>query len=107
MRDHRTIDERSLALCQAIVGRLQEDPELVTVAKANITRWKKTCSPSSASTLEEWERILNSPIAHVFEVLTVRTETATRLRQSNPFAGVLKEEERMRIFKQFITHEKV
>jgi hypothetical protein len=44
MRDHRTIDERSLALCQAIVGHLQEDPEPVNVAKANITRWKNLFS---------------------------------------------------------------
>ena len=89
MRDHRAIDERSLALCQAIGAHLEVDPGLVNFAKGNITRWKETCSPSSQSTLEEWEAILNSPIAHVFEVLTARRETATRLRQSNPFAGVL------------------
>lgn len=39
MLDHRLIDQRSLALAQAIADRLRRDPELISLARQNIQRW--------------------------------------------------------------------
>jgi len=52
-------------------------------------------------TLDEWIAILDGPLPGVIEVLTADDERATRLRQSNPFAGLLSNEERSRILRPF------
>ena len=64
-------------------------------------------SPASAGWLEknsrpwpacyrEWERILaKHPTERVLEILTQDNDEGQRLRQSDPFIGILTEEERM------------
>ncbi len=100
MKHHRRIDERSLAFGHAIAARLAEQPELIDHARATLARWMTTCSPRSRSTLQEWESALTGPIGGVLELLTATDERATRLRQSNPFAGLLPEQERLAILRQ-------
>src|SRR5437773_763644 len=90
MKDHRRIDERSLAFGRAIAARLAERPADVTaLARANIHRWMMTCSAGSRPALREWLDALDGPLEGVIALLTSPDERATRLRQSNPFAGVL------------------
>ena len=101
MRDHRLIDERSLALAQAIAARLRRDPGLVGLARANLERWNKTCSPRAKSTLQEWRAVLDGPMEGVIALLTGEDERAVRLRQSNPFAGALPQSVRNEIFLRF------
>jgi hypothetical protein len=101
MTSHRQIDARSLAFGRAIAARLIEQPELVEHARANIDRWLKTCSPGVARTLQEWLAVLDGPLSGTIELLTADDERATRLRQSNPFAGLLSNQERNRILRQF------
>jgi hypothetical protein len=101
MRDHRLIDERSLAMAMAIAERLRQEPGLVQLARENIHRWLKTSSPGVRLTLEEWLAVLDGPVDGVVELLTSRTERATRLRQSNPFAGALSEKQRNAILLEF------
>jgi hypothetical protein len=106
VKDHRLIDERSLALSQAIADRLRQDPTLIALARDNLERWTKTCSPRSKSTLREWAAVLDGPLESVIALLTGQDERATRLRQSNPFAGALPQRVRNEIFLRFEARDK-
>jgi hypothetical protein len=106
VQDHRLIDERSLALAQAIAQRLVLDPGLLTLARDNLERWSKTCSPRSKSTLEEWRALLDGPIEGVIAMLTGEDERAVRMRQSNPFAGALPQKVRNEILLRFEARDK-
>ena len=53
--------------------------------------------------LSEWEDILRGSPAQVAEFLEDRSERATRLRQSSPFAGVLTQGERKAIYESYST----
>jgi hypothetical protein len=101
MKDHRIIDERSRAFGEALAVHIRENPELVLRAKETLLRWMQTCSDRSKSTLSEWLEILNGPLDGVLWVLTSTDQRATRLRSSNPFAGVLPNDERVRILREF------
>ena len=105
MTDHRRIDERSLAFGRAVAARLAKDPSLVDRARANLARWIPTASPGVTADLAAWSAALDGPVERVIELLTSDDERATRLRQSNPFAGVLSPQERTAILKQFQTHD--
>ena len=53
----------------------------------------------------EWEAVLQQPASQVVELLTGNGERAIRLRQSNPFAGVLSSRERAAILKEFAAYD--
>jgi hypothetical protein len=92
VRSHDWIDRRSLALHQAVAEKLEASPELLDVARANVSRWLRT-NPSRA--LFEWQAVLEtSSLAEVLDLLRSPSERAVRLRQSSPFAGVLARRER-------------
>ena len=105
MKDHRLIDQRSLAFDRLIVPRLREHPELVQKARDNLTRWMKTASPSALRTLQEWESLLNGPFDTLLGMLESEGERAARLRQSSPFCGILSPAERLKILKQFQSYD--
>ena len=105
MKSHRQIDERSLAFGRAIADRLTGHPELVTRARATLVRWLGTCSPGARPALEEWLAALDGPREGVVALLTGADERAVRLRQSNPFAGVLSPQERTAILRRFESHD--
>ncbi len=95
--DHSRLDERSLALHQLVAEKVQADPALLDKARGNIRRWQEANeSPSLA--LAEWEQLLGGPVDQVAAFLVERSERATRLRQSSPFAGILTEDERRAVF---------
>jgi hypothetical protein len=106
VRDHRLIDERSLALAHAVADLLRADPGLINLARANLDRWSSTCSPRGKSTLEEWRKVLDGPIDDVIALLTAEDERAVRLRQSNPFAGALPQKVRNEILLRFEARDK-
>ena len=100
--DHRRIDERSLAMHRLIAEKVRANPALLDEARANLRRaQEKEGSPSLA--LAEWENILSGDAAQVAEFLENRSERATRLRQSSPFAGILTEAERNAIYESYST----
>ena len=105
MKDHRDIDERSLAFGRAIAERVLSSPELISQARATAQRWMTTCSPRAIAPLQEWLTALDQPIEQVVALLTSRDQRAIRLRQSNPFAGVLSNSERNAIIRQFESHD--
>ena len=100
--DHDRLDERSIALHQLVARKLLADPALLDKARANVRRWQRSnSSPSPA--LMEWEEILRGPVEQVARFLVDRSERATRLRQSSPFAGLLTQDERMAIYESHLT----
>ncbi|CAN5693053.1 hypothetical protein BH20VER1_BH20VER1_03790 [soil metagenome] len=101
MRDHRQIDERSLAFDRVTAAKIEAAPELVEIAMANLERWLKTCSPAVRPALEEWQLLLSGPREQLLATLHGTDERAARLRQSTPFAGILTTEERTEIIRQF------
>jgi hypothetical protein len=105
MTDHRLIDERGLAFGHAIAARLAEDRSLVDRARANVARWMVTASAGVRPDLAEWSAALDGPVAGVIQLLTSEDERAARLRQSNPFTGVLSPQERLAILKRFTQHD--
>jgi type II secretory pathway component PulL len=99
MRTHEWIDQRSLALHQAVATRLEARPELLEVARANLERW---LASSSGATLREWRRLLDSlPLPELLALLRSSGERAVRLRQSSPFAGLLSPTERQAILDSY------
>ena len=105
MKNHASIDKRSLALGQAVAVRLCADPSLIERGRATIARWLTSCSPQVRPALLEWDAVLQLPIPQVLELLTGNNERAIRLRQSNPFAGVLSPHERSAILKEHAVYD--
>jgi len=100
--DHSRLDERSLVMHQLIAAKVQADPALLDKARENVRRWQASDgSPKLA--LAEWEQILDRPPNQVAQFLAERSERATRLRQSSPFAGILTEAERRTIHESYST----
>jgi hypothetical protein len=95
VRSHQWIEQRSLALHEAVAAKLEAHPQLMDVARRNLERWLQQ---NPATALREWRRILDStPLPGVIELLRSPSDEATRLRQSSPFAGLLTTEERRAI----------
>ena len=87
---------------QLIAKKVQADPALLDKARQNVRRWQESeGSPKLA--LAEWEQILSAPVNQVAQFLAERSERATRLRQSSPFAGILTKAERRRIYESYST----
>jgi hypothetical protein len=105
MKSHRLIDARSQAFGRAIAARLASEPELIGRARATLVRWLATCSPRAWATLQEWLVVLDGPADGIVALLTGDDERAVRLRQSNPFAGVLSQQERTAILRQFESYD--
>jgi hypothetical protein len=98
--DHTRLDERSLALHQLVAAKVQAAPVLLDRARENLRRWQEAseiASPAHA----EWAQVLASPTRDVVALLVERSERATRLRQSSPFAGILSEEERRAVYESY------
>ena len=95
VRSHQWIDERSLALHEAVAARLEAQPDLLDVARANLERWLED---RRVPALLEWRDLLDrTPLPEVLALLRSPSDAAARLRQSSPFAGVLAPAERQAI----------
>ena len=100
---HRVLDARSLALHVLIVAKIDRDPSLLGLGLDNLRRWKARRGSDSPTWIAEWTEILARPWPEVAAILTEQSETAVRLRQSSPFAGILSGAERRRIYDAFRT----
>ena len=105
MKDHRLIDERSLAFHRLVAKKLRSDATVLDLARANLERWKASASPRVRPVLAEWSALIDAPLDELLAVLTGEDERATRLRQSSPFAGALTSGERFAILREFQTRE--
>jgi hypothetical protein len=88
---HELIDEVSLELGRCTAARLRQQPELLQLARENLTRWSllNASAPALLRCYAEWREILDHPLEEICQLLSSETEEARRLRQNSPFAGVL------------------
>jgi hypothetical protein len=101
MKDHRRIDERSVAFHRLIAAKVRTTPSSLQLARDNIGRWLRDCSPGVRPALLEWAGLLDGALEDVLAVMESGDERAVRLRQSSPFAGFLTAEERNAILREF------
>jgi hypothetical protein len=100
---HRIAEARSLAMHAAIARKIDRDQSLLEIPRRNIERWRARAGEPLPSWLIEWHDLLELSWPEVAALITEPTENAARLRQSSPFAGVLSESERERIYEAFRT----
>lgn len=95
--DHQRLDARSLAMHRLIARRIQLRPDqYLSKVQARLQRWN-ALHPDRPC-IREWLGWLERPLPELLNFLVDESETATRLRQSSPFCGILSPQER----KQFI-----
>jgi excisionase family DNA binding protein len=87
--------QRSLWLAYATAGRVVGDPEKARMlARGNIDRMRGVARGSAVQWLDEWERLLAGPLDVALAAFTARDLRGRELRQHNPFAGLLDDNER-------------
>jgi hypothetical protein len=104
MRTHQEIDSRSLVMAREIVKRIDADPKHSGVVHARevCRRWN---IERQSPVISEWLEILEKPWAEIRSILLDEGEYGKRLRQSSPFAGILSNRERWRIYRKHKTHD--
>ena len=98
---HRVAEARSLAMHAVIARMLIKDPKVLDRARANLQRWARAKNGTLPVWMEEWESVLEMPREEVAALIAEPSERAARLRQSSPFAGVLSQAQRLRIYDAF------
>jgi len=103
MRDHDAIDRRSLTMARRIVEKIDGDPVRGGLAHARqvCERWVSHGNVPA----REWLRILDRPWEEIREILLSEAEESKRLRQSDPFCGILTPQERWQIYRDALRHE--
>ncbi len=79
------------------------EAEVLQIARNNLERWLKSESfaGSERFALLEWKSILdNSTAEEIIKIITQDTDEGQRLRSSSPFAGVLSEAEREKVWSE-------
>lgn len=91
-------------MAKAIVKRIDSAPDhsAVLQAKTLCERW---LSINPCVDLVEWQSILSTSWDSIRKILLDPSEQGNRLRQSNPFCGVLRPKERWAIYKHFNSDE--
>ena len=99
MRKHQQDEERSLAYCEAIAGKLRANPSLLAIARSNLDRWGFRTPAFS-----RWRRLLDgNDLEAILKVLLDPGEYGQDMRKNTPFPGILTPGERMVIFR---THQR-
>jgi hypothetical protein len=98
---HEVIDERSLELHSVVARELRTDPGKLDLVVAWIEKFlaDPEYSIHSKDALTEWLDLIRARgLPGVLEALTDRSEEGQRMRQSSPFAVIMPQDERARIF---------
>ena len=102
MRSHKWIDQRSLALDLLIAEKIAARPELLQQAVQTLECWIAQRQPSPPAVLLEWREVLREcSLTDLLDFLRSDKEKACRLRQSSPFCGILSDEERLAVFREY------
>lgn len=101
MKSHHEIDRRSLAMHRAVVSKIQQDPALFIKAQATLQRWRQTVCASSQPYLLAWEQLMNQGMDACLAVAIEESPRADAMRQASPFAGLLSNQERFQLLKNW------
>jgi hypothetical protein len=95
---HKQIDARLLRLTEAVVLRIDTQPDLRARMRENVSRW------SNVRMRAKWAMLLELPWSQLRGRLLEKTEAGAALRQNAPLGGILAATERTRIMQEF-THD--
>jgi hypothetical protein len=99
---HRIIEARSLAMHCLIARKIGADRRLLDAVRGQLATWIDHYGEGAPPrALGEWREILDRPWPEIAALITDAGESAVRLRQSSPFAGVLTPSERRRVYEAF------
>lgn len=98
LRQENFIDLFNLTLHRAVAEKLRREPEnVLQIARGNLEKWLKNKNPA----LLEWQTILDAETPEkIIKLISQDTDEGQRLRSSSPFAGVLSETEREKIWSE-------
>lgn len=98
VKTHDDIDRRSLEMARRIVARIDADPERRGLAHARevCRRWVASGNRPAA----EWQSILERSWEEIRGILLDESEEGRRLRQNDPFCGILTPVERWDIYRE-------
>lgn len=89
---------RSLEMVRRIVAKIDADPERRGLAHAKrvCERWVRQGIVSA----REWQTLLDKPWEEVRAILLDESDEGQRLRQTDPFCGILTPTERWQIYRE-------
>lgn len=93
-RGHGAAELQALAYHRLVAERLDE--RLVDQARRRLRRWRRE-GRVDPRWIDDWEHVLEQPLAKIKRRISANTVKARELRQTSPFAGVLSEHERRRL----------
>jgi hypothetical protein len=96
---HRLSRERSVAYHRVIAERLLHQPEILEKARRRVATWLAS-SDGARFYARKWAEVLAGDPSSIAAFLVERSELADELRQSSPFAGALRPQERWRIWRE-------
>jgi hypothetical protein len=98
MKTHEAIDRRSLAMARRIVAKIDADPQQRGFAHARevCARWVAQGNVPA----REWMTLLERSWPEVRALLLDESDEGQRLRQSDPFCGILTPAERWEIYRE-------
>ena len=89
---HARIDRRNAAHDHQIAAKLRGNDRLLRLARKNLERWMARDGQKVRAVFREWHLILTRlSRAEISTFLRSDTPMARRLRQSSPFAGLLRD----------------
>lgn len=95
------MDARNLEMSRLVAQKIRREPELFQRALETLQHWKQIQQPFPHC-LREWDRILSQhELGEVLAILTQENEEGNRLRQSDPFCGILTEQERLQFLEEY------
>lgn len=99
--NHEELDQRSLALHQLVIARVERDPSLLARAQTTLARWQKTSSVRTQPALLQWAKVLAQGLKAVKQAALLQDDEGQNLRQSSPLACLLTPRERWDFLKNW------
>jgi hypothetical protein len=96
---HRLAEERSVAYHRVIAERLRHQPEVLEQARRRVADWLGS-GAEAPFYARKWAEVFARDLSSIEAFLVERSELADELRQSSPFAGALKPQERWKIWRE-------
>lgn len=99
MKPHQLQDECSLAMHSLIAELLRDRPGLLNGPRDRVTSWLADQSVHPAYA-RAWAELLAGPLERLVGVLEDPGEEATALRHCSPFAGLIDQPTRWRVYRE-------
>ena len=105
MGDFTRIESRSLTLHRAVAARLLGDPHLWVRARQRLEDWRSE-GLRHPYFLSAWDGLVDVPVEQVAAAIVDPGELGQRLRRASPFAFVLDQAERWRVWRSAVQAER-